>query len=51
MSQPNVPDPDGLEPGDAEVEQPRDEEVERPDDAEQMGTEPARGEEAETGGA
>ena len=40
MSQPNVPDPDGLEPGDADVE--------RPDDAEQSGTEPARGEEAES---
>ena len=41
MSQPNVPDPDGLEPGDNEVE--------RPDDAEQMGTELSRGEEAESG--
>ena len=40
MSQPNVPDPDGIQPGDAE---PAD-----GDDAEQMGTEFARGEEAET---
>lgn len=51
MSQPNVPDPDGLEPGDVEVEWRGDADVERPDDAEEMGTEPARGEEAETGGA
>jgi hypothetical protein len=40
MSQPNVPEPDGLEEEDAEP-------TER-DDAEQMGTELARGEEAET---
>ncbi|MBW3593027.1 MAG: hydantoinase B/oxoprolinase family protein [Actinobacteria bacterium] len=39
MSQPNVPEPDGLRPGDAEP---------GPDDADEMGTELARGEQAET---
>ncbi len=41
MSQPNVPEPDGVQPAD---EEPAD-----GDDAEQMGTELARGEESETG--
>ena len=40
MSQPNVPDPDGVEPEDETAE---------PDDGEARGTEPARGEEAESG--
>ena len=39
MSQPNVPDPEGLEPAD---------DAPRSDDAEEMGTEFARGEQAET---
>ena len=40
MSQPNVPDPEGLEPSDVEGAEPG--------DAEERGTEFARGEEAET---
>ena len=39
MSPPNVPDPDGLEPGETE---PTDR------DADEMGTELARGEESES---